>query len=377
MLIERQIEGVLKKKLKTGKVVILLGARRVGKTFLLNHLMKSGGEKYLYLNGEDFAVHDLLRRRSIQNYKNLIGDKRLLFIDEAQKVPDIGLVLKLMIDELKELKVLATGSSAFDLLNITGEPLTGRKSTLYLFPLSESELTQTETVIGRKDNLGLRLVYGNYPELITIKNLNDKADYLRDLINSYLLKDILAFEQIKNSSKVFDLLRLIAFQIGKQVSYYELGRQLSISKSTVEKYLNLLSKTYIIHKLGGFSKNLRKEIVKSSKWYFYDNGIRNAVIANFSQLNNRNDVGELWENYIISERIKYQNYSQMISNNYYWRTYDKQKIDWIEEREGQLFAYEMKWRTDKSKIPVAWKKAYPDAQFQIINSENFYNWLEI
>lgn len=358
-----------------GKVLILLGARRVGKTFLIKEILKKEKEKYIFWNGEDFAVHELLQRRSIQNYKNLIMDSSLIVIDEAQKIPDIGLILKLLIDSFDYLRIIVTGSSSFDLNNITGEPLTGRRKEIRLFPLSESEYHQIEEPAERFDNLKERLVYGNMPELTHFKNVNDKQQYLRDLINSYLLKDILVFENIKNSSKLFNLLKLIAFQCGSEVSLQELGKQLSMSKNTVEKYLDLLSKVFIIYNLKGFNRNLRKEVVKNSKWYFYDNGIRNTIIANFSQIESRNDLGILWENYMMSERIKYQNYNGIISNNYFWRTYDKQEIDLVEERGGNLFAFEFKWNNKKTKPPAAWKKSYPEADYNVITQNNYLEWL--
>jgi len=219
------------------------------------------------------------------------------------------------------------------------------------------------------------LVYGNYPELINLPERNQKLNYLQEIVNSYLLKDILAFENIRNSSKILNLLRLVAFQIGSEVSFQELGNKLSLSKNTVEKYLDLLSKVYILHKLEGFSRNLRKEISKNTKWYFYDNGIRNILINNMNPIELRNDIGILWENYIISERIKYQNYNQILSKNYFWRTYDQQEIDWIEERGGNLFAYEMKWKPQKTKIPAGWSKTYPESKFKIITSENYLDWI--
>lgn len=367
----RTVKSRILNSVQPGKVFILLGARRVGKTFLLRQLLDELPGKHLLLNGEDIAVHDQLKRRSVQNYKSLLGDVDNLIIDEAQKIPDIGLILKLIVDSFPELIIFVTGSSAFDISNLTGEPLTGRKRTFNLFPLSELEFTQSETMIERYDSLKERLIFGNYPEVANFKNRTDKIEYLKEIINSYLLKDILMFDLIKNSSKLFDLLKSIALQLGNEVSYEELGGQLSISKSTVEKYLDLLSKVFVIHKLTGFSRNLRKEIVKKPKFFFFDNGIRNAIINNFNPLDNRNDVEALWENYMISERIKFQNYKPLYANNYFWRTYDRQEIDWVEEREGNLFAYEFKWKQKKSKVPMAFAKAYPQAEFCTITNENY------
>jgi len=375
-LIDRIIEQQVLKNLVPNKVVILLGPRRVGKTVLIQQIIKKLQEPYLLLNGEDFSVLEILSRRSVQNYKNLLGDKRMLFIDEAQKIPEIGKILKLMVDEIEGIKILVTGSSAFDMDKYTGEPLTGRKKTFNLLTLSELELDQIENEIQKRDNLRIRLVYGNYPELIHIQNLEDKAEYLKEIVNSYLLKDILAFENIRNSDKILNLLRLVAFQIGGQISLSELGTQLSMSKNTVEKYLDLLSKVFILHKVGGFSRNLRKEVSKSHKWYFYDNGLRNILVANMNPIELRNDIGVLWENYAISERLKYQKYSRMIVNNFFWRTYDQQEIDWVEEREGNLFGYEFKWNPRKiPKPPKAWMNAYPGTEFNVINQENYLTWV--
>ncbi|MCB0641377.1 MAG: ATP-binding protein, partial [Phaeodactylibacter sp.] len=341
-LIKRTIEDQIVDSLVPNKVIVLLGPRRVGKTILLKQVIQRLDEPHVLLNGEDLAVAELLSRRSVQHYENLLQAKKILLIDEAQKVPEIGKVLKLMIDEIDGLRILVTGSSAFDINKFTGEPLTGRKKTFNLFPLSEMEYKQTESLIEKKDNLRERLIYGNYPELVQLKSKADKADYLREIVNSYLLKDILAFENIRNSHKILNLLRLIAFQIGSEVSLQELGAQLGMSKNTVEKYLDLLAKVFVLHKLSGFSRNLRKEVTKSSKWYFYDNGLRNLIIANLNPLEQRNDLGQLWENYVISERVKFQEYHRVIVNNYFWRTYDQQEIDWVEEREGKLFGYEFK-----------------------------------
>jgi hypothetical protein len=377
MIISRKAKNSLINKVKSGKVVILHGARRVGKTFLVKEYLKTVDEKFIFWNGEDFAVHELLSRRSIQNYKNILGSTKLLVIDEAQKIPDIGQVLKLVVDSFEELKVIVTGSSAFDIANLTGEPLTGRKYEIMLYPVSEDEYMQFERPEERHDNLLQRLVYGNMPELINIDDPDDKAEYLRGIVSAYLLKDILAFDNIKNSMKLINILKLIAYQIGSEVSIEELSRQTAMSKNTVEKYLDLLSKVFILYRVCGFSRNLRKEVVKNSKWYFYDNGVRNAIIANFNPLNLREDKGILWENYLMSERIKYHGYLSIICNRYFWRTYDRQEIDLIEEREGKLFAYEFKWKDVRSRIPKAWQKNYPNSTFEVITTENYADWLSL
>ncbi len=376
MLLKRAIEDEVLKYLRPNKVVVLLGPRRVGKTVLIQQILNRISEPYLLLHGEDQDVRRQLEYRSTQRYKNIIGGKSLLIIDEAQKIPEIGNVLKLMVDTIAGIKILATGSSAFDLEKFTGEPLTGRKHTFYLFGLSEKELNQTENIFEKEANLRNRLVYGNYPELIHLEDLQERKAYLDELIKSYLLKDILEFDLIRNSEKILQLLRLIAYQIGSEVSFTELGKQLGISKNTVERYLDLLSKVYIIHSVGAWSRNLRKEIVKGKKWYFFDNGIRNALIGDMKPIENRNDVGLLWENYIISERIKYQQYEKMLVYNYFWRTYDQQEIDWIEDREGKLHAYEFKWNPyKKAKLPNLFKETYPNSEFEVISRENFLEWV--
>ncbi|MDA3892560.1 MAG: ATP-binding protein [Salinivirgaceae bacterium] len=372
----RDLSNNIIKKLQPNKVVIVFGARRVGKTVLVKEILEEVNEPILSLNGEDINVHDKLAIRSVENYKQILGSYRLLYIDEAQKIPEIGLKLKLMIDEIEDLKIIISGSSSFDIHKDAGEPLTGRKYSFNLFALSENEYNQVENNITKIDKVRERLIFGNYPELLHLPNREDKIDYLNEMVSSYLLKDILVYENIKNSQKIFNLLRLIAFQIGGEVSLQELGKQLGISKNTVEKYLDLLSKVFILHKVEGFSRNLRKEITKNSRWYFLDNGIRNAVIANFNPIESRNDIGALWENYMISERLKYQEYKRISSNNYFWRTYEQQEIDWVEERDGSLFGYEFKWKESKVKTPTQWENAYPDSTFEVINKDNFESWLK-
>jgi predicted AAA+ superfamily ATPase len=365
------------RKLVPNKVLILLGARRVGKTELIKNYLKTiPNESYLQLNGEDVKDINLIKERSVNNYKRLLANVDLLVIDEAQNVPEIGQILKLIVDSIEGIKIIATGSSMFDLANKLGEPLVGRKNTIYLFPLAQIEFSEYENYKQTTENLEQRLLFGSYPELEQYPDWNDKQDYLFEIINSYLLKDILVFEGIKHSDKIYDLLRLIAYQLGKEVSMQELANQLQLSKNTVSNYLDLLSKVFIIFKVEGFSRNLRKEIVKSSRWYFYDNGIRNGIINNFNKLDSRNDVGDLWENYLASERIKKQNYRKIKTNNYFWRTYDQQELDWLEEIGDNLSGFEFKWNENKkSKIPTAFAKAYPDATFEVINKGNYLDFI--
>ena len=365
------------KKVLPNKVLILLGARRVGKTELIkNYLQTIPDESYLQLNGEDINDANLLKERSVTNYKRLLHNIDLLVIDEAQTIPDIGLILKLIVDSIEGIKIIATGSSVFDLNNHLGEPLVGRKNTLYLFPLAQIEFSTQENYKQTTENLEQRLLFGGYPELIQYSDWEDKKEYLFEIINSYLLKDILVFEGIKHADKIYDLLRLIAYQLGKEVSLQELANQLQMSKNTVANYLDLLSKVFIIFKVEGFSRNLRKEIVKSSRWYFYDNGIRNGIINNFNRLDSRTDVGDLWENYLASERIKKQNYQKTKTNNYFWRTYDQQELDWLEEKATTLAGFEFKWNENKkTKIPTAFAKAYPEATFEVINKSNYLDFI--
>lgn len=375
--LNRGVDTAFSKKVLPNKVLILLGARRVGKTaFIKNYLQNIPKTDYLQLNGEDIDDVNLLKERSVSNYSRLLANVKLLVIDEAQNIPDIGLILKLIVDSIDGIKVIATGSSVFDLSNKLGEPLVGRKNTIYLFPLAQMEFANYENFKETTQKLEERLLFGSYPELEQYPDWNDKINYIKEIINSYLLKDILIFEGIKQSNKILDLLKLIAYQIGQEVSLQELARQLGISKNTVESYLDLLSKVFVIYKVPGFSRNLRKEITKSNRWYFYDNGIRNGIIGNFTRLESRTDVGALWENYLASERIKNQNYTQKTVFNYFWRTYDQQELDWLEEENGNLNGFEFKWNENrKAKIPTAFAKAYPEASFEVINKQNYLDFI--
>ncbi len=374
MFIQRAFIQQIQSKIGLNKVILLFGTRRVGKTFLIKQLEKELQQPFLHLNAEDNDVKDLLSVKTVANYKRLVGNSKVLIIDEAQVIPDIGKILKLMIDEL-DITIIATGSSAFDLNNQTGEPLTGRSFTFNLYPIAQTELVSNENLIQTRQNLDERLIYGSYPEIFNLDTLEEKAEYLKDLVNAYLLKDILVLESIKNSSKIYDLLKLIAYQAGSEVAYDELGKQLGMSKNSVERYLDLLSKVNILFKLGGYSSNLRKEITKSSKWYFFDNGIRNAIINDFRLPPNRNDMGLLWENYCIYERIKKNAYQKKDSRYYFWRTYDQQEIDLIEESAGSIQAADMKWGQVKKRIPAFFAKNYPKAEFETINRENYLDWI--
>ncbi len=374
--INRHILKPIFNDFQAGKVLLLTGARRTGKTELLKELSQIIQEEILHLNGENSTTKELFEPISKANYDLVFGRYTHIFIDEAQKIPEIGKKLKFLVDNLSQLKVIATGSSSFDLSRQFGEPLTGRKKTYHLYPISIQEFIQHEDIQETQSKLPERLVYGSYPELLKLKSKSKKEDYLYELADDYLFKDILEFEGIKNSDKIKNLLRLIAFQVGNEISLNELSRQLQIHKDTVARYLDLLSKVFIIFKLEGFSRNLRKEITKMSRYYFYDNGIRNLLIRNFNSLELRQDQGQLWENFVISERVKFQSYQRLHTSNYFWRTYDQQEIDWIEENNGELHAYEMKWNSNKTvKKPSAWKNAYPEAKFDIIHPKNYLNWL--
>lgn len=373
--LKRLLEERVRTKILPNKAVLIFGARRVGKTILLRQIIDKFEGKVLLLNGEDLDSVSILNEKSISNYSHILDGVNLLAIDEAQAIPDIGSKLKLIVDEIPGISVVATGSSSFDLLNKAGEPLVGRSALFYLTPFSQREIGQVENALETRQNLESRLIYGSYPEVVTMSGYDNKAQYLGDIVNAYLLKDILSIDGLKNSGKMKDLLRLIAFQVGNEVSYDELGKQLGMSKNTVEKYLDLLSKVFVVFRLGGFSRNLRKEVVKAGKWYFYDNGIRNAIIGNFGPVSIRQDVGSLWENYLISERVK-QNLNERLNKEFYfWRTYDGQEIDLIEETSDSLTALEFKWGDKTPVVPKAFGIAYPEASFSVVNRDNYLRYL--
>ena len=375
MSINRTLYARMVKQLKPNKALLLFGARRVGKTFLITQVAEKYGKDVLLLNGEDSDTLALLADKSIANYRRLLNKVKLLIIDEAQNIPDVGQKLKLMIDEVKGVSIIASGSSAFDLLNKVGEPLVGRSQTFHLYPFSQAELATKENALETKQNLENRLIYGAYPDVVLTDDDEQKREYLRNIINAYLLKDILAVDGIRNSAKMHDLLRLVAFQTGNEVSFDELGTKLGMSKNTVERYLDLLAKVFVLFRLRGYSQNLRKEVSSKSKWYFYDTGIRNAVINNFSPLSLRQDTGALWENYLIMERFKQINNAGKYGELFFWRTYDGQEIDLIESSDGTLEAFEFKWGNKKPGAPAAFVKAYPQTPYQVVNRTNYLNFL--
>lgn len=367
---QRQLEN-LKNLLKPGKVVVIYGARRTGKTTLLNEYLKTEPGPYLLVSGEDIIIQGYLSSQSIEKLKAFVGNNRLLVIDEAQKVQNIGINLKLIVDHIPGIRVIATGSSSFDLARSVGEPLTGRKNMLIQYPLAQLELAAMEQRHETDSRLENRLIYGTYPEIVLLQDNREREQYLKEIVSSCLYKDILELEGIRQSAKIGRLLQLIAFQIGKEVSYTELGTSLGMSKNTADHYLDLLEKAFVIRKLGGFSRNLRNEVTKNSRYYFVDNGVRNALINNFNPLELRNDPGELWENYLVMERLKRQEYLRETANNYFWRTYTKKELDLVEERDGKLHGYEIKWGKARPSAPKEWTMGYPEATWNLINRDNY------
>ena len=375
MEIPRIIESQIQKQIGKQKVILLYGTRRTGKSTIIENIAAKE-ENTLLLQGEDMDVSRLLQNRTVANYKRLTKGKKLIIIDEAQSIPEIGKILKLMIDTIKGITVIATGSSSFDLQNSTGEPLVGRNLVYQLYPIAQVELSAIQDHLTTVHDLEERLIYGSYPELWQLENNGERQNYLKQLVNNYLLRDLLMIENIKGADVLYKLLQMLAFQVGSQVSTVELGNSLQLNRQTVDRYLDLLSKVFIIYPLTGYSNNLRKEVTKSKKWYFFDNGIRNALIANFNPLHQRNDVGQLWEQYFLSERIKFNSYSNYFPQYFFWRTYDGQEIDLLElNNKQQLTALECKWKDDKIKVPAAFSKAYPKAEFNVINQDNYPDWI--
>jgi uncharacterized protein len=358
------------------KVLVLYGARRVGKTTLLNSFLKKTTLKYRLDSGDNIRVQQQLSSRDFQQIADYVAGYELIAIDEAQQIPHIGTALKIIVDQHPQVRVIATGSSSFDLSGQVGEPLTGRKQTLTLYPVSQLELASTYNRYDLQQRLEEFLVFGSYPEIITAVNRQQKIDLLHELAGCYLLKDILALNRIKSSQVLLNLVKLLAFQTGHEVSLNELATQLSIDVKTVGRYLDLLEKTFVIVRAGGFSWNLRKEITQKQKYYFLDNGIRNAVINQFNPLADRNDTGQLWENFIITERLKKREYQKIYAGMYFWRTYAGQEIDLVEERAGKLFGYEMKWSARKEvSAPRDWQTGYENASFEVITPENYLDFV--
>jgi len=359
-----------------GKVVVVHGPRRSGKTTLIRRYVEWREPDALVVSGEDIAAREYLESQSVTKLKALVGERRTLIVDEAQHARQIGLNLKLLVDHAQGLRIVATGSSSFDLARQTGEPLTGRQHTLLLLPLAQMEIERIEDAHQTSARLEMRLIYGSYPEVVLMASDEQRRMYIKELINSYLFKDILQLENIRYTDKLRRLLQLLAFQIGRQVSVTELGAQLGMARNSVERYLGLLEKAYVIYNRHGFSRNLRKEIVKSRRYYFYDNGIRNGLINNFNGVALRDDTGALWENYVLAERLKYNLYTGRLAESYFWRTHDGQEIDLIEELDGRLDAFEMKWSPRRNaRAPGAWRRAYPGNTFKAVHPQNYLDFI--
>lgn len=370
-----RIYNDLNKYLKPKEVLIIYGPRRVGKTVLLENFLAKTHLKYKLENGGDLGIQEILSSQRSDILSQYAQGYELIVIDEAQYIPDIGKSLKLLIETVPNIKVIATGSASFDLSNKMGEPLTGRSTTLTLYPVAQLELLNQMNQFELSQKKEEYLIYGSYPKVLTMKSFEEKAQNLRSLVDSYLLKDILDLEDVKGSKVLLDLLRLLAFQISNEVSLSELAQNLPIDPKTVARYLDLLEKSFVLINIRGYSKNLRKEISSKSKYYFYDNGIRNAVINNFNPLNLRDDKGKLWENFLVVERLKKQTYRSILANNYFWRTWDQKEVDFVEEREGKLFGYEFKYSPTKDRIPQDFIKTYPNSELSIINSENYLDFI--
>ncbi|MEW6586508.1 MAG: ATP-binding protein [Nitrospirota bacterium] len=357
---------------RPNKVLIIYGPRRVGKTTLLEDFLAHTPLKFKLDSGDNVRTQNILSSQDFSSILEYAAGYDLIAIDEAQQIPNVGMGFKIIVDQIPNIQVIATGSSSFDLAGATGEPLTGRKTTIALYPIAQQELLSIHNRHELREKLEDFLIFGSYPEIITAQTLRERISALEEIVNSYLLKDVLALERIKGSKVLLDLLKLLAFQVGSQVSLNELASQIKLDVKTVGRYLDIFEKAFIIRRVGGFSRNLRKEIVSKAKYYFLDNGIRNAVVSQFNPLASRNDIGILWENFIAVERIKKCAYQNIYGSTYFWRTYDGQEIDMIEEREGRLFGYEFKWsEKPKAKIPKDWAKTYSNAEYSVITTENY------
>lgn len=369
-MISRLLEKVILDKVGKGKAIIILGARQTGKTTLLKKILSVRSEQTLFLNADKPVVQKQLESASIDDYKQLFGKSKLVFIDEAQRIKNIGIVLKLVVDEIPDVQIIVTGSSAFELANTVNEPLTGRKFEYKLHPISWIELVNHTNYIESLSQLNQRIIFGMYPEVIM--NIGKEKETLLSLTESYLYKDIIAFQQIRKPEFVQKLLQTLAFQIGSDVSYNELSNLLQIDRKTIIHYIDLLEKAYVIFRLPTFSRNLRKELSSKIKIFFYDTGIRNALIEDFKPVDLRNDIGALWENFVIAEKIKSNHYSFNYCKSYFWRTHQQQEIDYIEESDGFIKAYEIKWNPNaKVKIPKTFRDAYPNSELSVITPDNF------
>ena len=368
-MISRKLQQVIEKRMFKGKAIILFGSRQCGKSTLVEELLKAQPLEWLYLNGDEADVRDMLTNTTSAKLKGIVGNNTIVFIDEAQRIPGIGLTLKLFTDQLKKVQVIATGSSAFELSDKVNEPLTGRKYEFMLYPLSFGEMVQEHGLLQEKRLIEHRMIYGYYPEIVT--KPGEEKELLKLLAGSYLYKDLLLLEQIKKPVLLEKLLKALALQVGSEVSYHELAQTVGADKGTVEKYIDLLEKAFVVFRLPALNKNVRNEIKKGKKVYFYDCGIRNAVINNFNRVGSRTDTGALWENYIIAERMKYLRYHNIDAALYFWRTTQQQEIDLIEEDGDKLGAYEFKWnKSGKAHFPATFTANYPGAVTKIISPDN-------
>jgi len=373
----RIIEDQIKKALedKNHNIILVLGPRQAGKTTLIKKILSEIKSEIIEFSGDDIFTQSTFANHSLENLKQAVGEADLLFIDEAQRIPNIGLSLKLLHDHT-DLRIIVSGSSSFDLMDKLSEPLTGRTNTFYLYPFSYSEIESRYRNRIWGSALEEMLIYGMYPKVHTIEQISNKIKYLSDLLSNNLYKDILTFDEIKKPQKVLDLLKLLAHQIGSEVKISEIAQQISLSQRAVEKYLTILEKMFVIYNLRGFSRNLRKEISKTSKYYFYDLGLRNALIRSFNPLDLRADAGRLFENWFIMERVKMMSYKGFFANHYFWRTYDQREIDLIEERSGKLWGFECKTKGSISrKTVVEWHNAYPKAKITLVNLETARKYL--
>lgn len=372
---KRDLASVIRERCFQGKVIILLGARQVGKTTLLKTLIREEKDDVLFLNCDDPQVVSYLTDRNLRELQTLVGTKKFIVIDEAQKVDNIGLTLKLIVDNMPDVQVIATGSSAFELRNRLNEPLTGRKFEYQMFPISTNEIFQTEGYLDVKRLLETRLIYGSYPDILT--HSGNARELLTTLTDSYLYKDILSSDNLRKPELLDKLLRALALQVGSEVSYNELAQVINSDTKTVERYIDLLEKCFIIFRLHGLSRNLRNELKRAKKVYFYDNGVRNAVIQQFAPIDMRNDMGALWENFFISERIKRNHYMHHYCNIYFWRTTSQQEIDYIEESDGAMTVFEMKWNPKKgnTKLPDSFLNAYDIKETVVVTPDNYLDWL--
>lgn len=375
-MIHRKLEGSIAESLKNSpRIVILYGPRQVGKTTLMRKIIPELGYKTLEINADQIKYRDVLSSRDLDQLRGLVTNYELLFIDEAQNVPDIGMNLKILHDHIPNLKIAVTGSSALELANLTKESLTGRTRTFKLYPISVEELATQWNTFQINSKLEELMLFGSYPEVIKLENRKEKIELLEEICSSYLYKDVLQLSGIRHSSKIHKLLSLLALQCGSLVSIQEIGKSLGLSHDTVNSYIDLLEKGFILYRLSGYSRNLRKEVNKMNKIYFYDNGIRNALTHSFNPLELRQDTGSLWENFLISERIKSKEYNRIHGQHYFWRSYSGAELDYVEESDGQLSGFEIKWRKTKARPIASWLQSYENSSFKLINRENFLEFI--